>query len=136
VAAAVETGKPVIAIEGDSAFGFSGMEVETICRYKLPVCIVVFNNNGVYKGTDVNPRFADRGDVAPTVFVKGARYDMMMTAFGGVGVVAATPAELEKAMNEALASGQPTLINALIDETAGTESGRITSLNPTLAAKK
>jgi oxalyl-CoA decarboxylase len=133
VAAAVETGKPVIAIEGDSAFGFSGMEVETICRYKLPVCVVVFNNNGVYKGTDVNPL---GGDVAPTVFVKGARYDMMMTAFGGVGVVAATPAELEKAMNEAIASGQPTLINAVIDETAGTESGRITSLNPTLAAKK
>ena len=55
VAAAVVTGKPVIAIEGDSAFGFSGMEVETICRYNLPVCVVVFNNNGVYRGTDVNP---------------------------------------------------------------------------------
>ena len=133
VAAAVETGKPVIAIEGDSAFGFSGMECETICRYNLPVCVVVFNNNGVYKGTDVNPR---GGDVAPTVFVKGARYDMMMSAFGGVGVVATTPAELEKAMNEAISSGKPTLINAVIDETAGTESGRITSLNPTLAAKK
>jgi len=133
IAAAVETGKPVIAIEGDSAFGFSGMEVETICRYKLPVCVVVFNNNGVYKGTDVNPR---GGDVAPTVFVKGARYEMMMQAFGGVGVVATTPAELEKAMNEALASGKPTLINAIIDETAGTESGRITSLNPTAAVKK
>ena len=67
------TGKPVIAIEGDSAFGFSGMEVETICRYNLPVCIVVFNNNGVYKGTDVNA--GGGADVAPTVFVKGARYD-------------------------------------------------------------
>ncbi len=133
VAAAVTTGKPVIAIEGDSAFGFSGMEVETICRYNLPVCVVVFNNNGVYKGTDVNPR---GGDVAPTVFVKGARYEMMMQAFGGVGVVATTPAELEKAINEAIASGKPTLVNTIIDETAGTESGRITSLNPTAAAKK
>ncbi|MGH8735664.1 MAG: oxalyl-CoA decarboxylase, partial [Burkholderiales bacterium] len=55
IAAAVETGKPVLAVEGDSAFGFSGMEVETICRYNLPVCIVVFNNNGIYRGTDVNP---------------------------------------------------------------------------------
>ena len=45
----------MIAIEGDSAFGFSGMEVETICRYNLPVCIVIMNNNGVYKGTDVEP---------------------------------------------------------------------------------
>jgi oxalyl-CoA decarboxylase len=133
VAAAVETGKPVIAIEGDSAFGFSGMEVETICRYKLPVCIVVFNNNGVYKGTDTNPL---GGDVAPTVFVKGARYDLMMQAFGGIGITAATPAELDKAMKEAIASGLPTLINAIIDETAGTESGRITSLNPTAAGKK
>ena len=48
IAAAVETGNPVLAVEGDSAFGFSGMEVETICRYNLPVCIVVFNNNGIY----------------------------------------------------------------------------------------
>ena len=134
VAAAVETGKPVIAIEGDSAFGFSGMEVETICRYDLPVCVVVFNNNGIYKGTDKN--LGGGADVAPTVFVKGARYDLMMQAFGGVGVTASTPAELEKAMNEALASGKPTLINAIIDETAGTESGRITSLNPTAGAKK
>jgi len=134
VAAAVVTGKPVIAIEGDSAFGFSGMEVETICRYRLPVCVVVFNNNGVYRGTDVN---AGGGpDVAPTVFVKDARYEQMMQAFGGVGVRATTPAELSKAMSEAIASGKPTLINAVIDETAGTESGRITSLNPQAAAKK
>ena len=136
VAAAVTTDKPVIAIEGDSAFGFSGMEVETICRYNLPVCVVVFNNNGVYKGTDVNPRHADHGDVAPTVFVKNARYDLMMQAFGGVGVTANTPDELMAAMNEAIASGKPTLINAVIDETAGTESGRITSLNPAASKKK
>lgn len=133
VAAAVVTGKPVIAIEGDSAFGFSGMEVETICRYNLPVCVIVFNNNGIYKGTDVNPR---GGDVAPTVFVKNARYEMMMQAFGGVGVLANTPAELAKALDEAVKSGKPTLINAIIDETAGTESGRITSLNPQSAAAK
>ncbi len=133
VAAAVTTGKPVIAIEGDSAFGFSGMEVETICRYKLPVCVIVFNNNGVYKGTDVNPA---GGDMATTQFVKGARYDKLMEAFGGVGVNATTTAELDKALKEAVASGRPTLINAVIDETAGTESGRITSLNPQTAAKK
>ena len=134
VAAAVVTGKPVIAIEGDSAFGFSGMEVETICRYNLPICVIVFNNNGVYRGTDVNQ--SGGTDVAPTVFVKNARYDKMMEAFGGVGVNATTPAELSKALNEAIASGKPTLINAVIDETAGTESGRITMLNPQTAAQK
>ena len=134
VAAAVVSGQPVIAIEGDSAFGFSGMEVETICRYNLPVCVVIFNNNGVYRGTDVNP--AGGPDVAPTVFVKGARYEKLMEAFGGVGVHATTPAELRKAMEEAIRSRKPTLINSVIDETAGTESGRITSLNPQSAKKK
>jgi len=134
VAAAVVSGQPVIAIEGDSAFGFSGMEVETICRYNLPVCVVIFNNNGVYRGTDVNPTGGP--DVAPTVFVKGARYDKLMEAFGGVGVHATTPAELRKSMEEAIRSRKPTLINAVIDETAGTESGRITSLNPQSAKKK
>jgi oxalyl-CoA decarboxylase len=134
VAAAVTTGKPVIAIEGDSAFGFSGMEVETICRYNLPVCVVVFNNNGVYRGTDKN--LSGGADVAPTVFVKNARYDKLMEAFGGVGVQATTADELDKALKEAVASGRPTLINAVIDETAGTESGRITMLNPQTAAAK
>jgi oxalyl-CoA decarboxylase len=132
VAAAVTTRQPVIAVEGDSAFGFSGMEVETICRYELPVCIVVMNNNGVYKGTDTDP---NGRDPAPTVFVKGARYDKLMEAFGGVGVHATTPAELRSAMEQALRSRKPTLINAVIDETAGTESGRITSLNPTAKKK-
>ena len=134
VAAAVESGQPVIAIEGDSAFGFSGMEVETICRYNLPVCIVIMNNNGVYRGDEVNPTGGK--DPSPLVFVKGARYDMLMQAFGGVGVQVTTPDELRKAMEEAIKSRKPTLINAVIDEGAGTESGRITSLNPTSAAKK
>jgi oxalyl-CoA decarboxylase len=132
VAAAVVSGEQVIAIEGDSAFGFSGMEVETICRYNLPVCVVVLNNNGVYRGDERNP--TGGRDPAPLVFVKDARYEKLMEAFGGVGVYAATPAELRSAMEEAVRSRKPTLINAVIDETAGTESGRITSLNPT--AKK
>jgi oxalyl-CoA decarboxylase len=134
IGAAVTSGKPVVAIEGDSAFGFSGMELETICRYDLPVCTVVFNNNGVYRGTDVNPTGGK--DVAPTVFVKGARYDKMIEAFGGIGYNATTPAELTKALLEAIASGKPTLINAVIDEAAGTESGRLTNLNPQSAAMK
>ena len=134
IGAAVTSGLPVVAVEGDSAFGFSGMEVETICRYKLPVTVVVFNNNGVYRGTDVNP--TGGSDVAPTVFVKNARYDKMMEAFGGVGYNVTTPQELEVALTEAIAAGKPALINAIIDETAGTESGRLTNLNPSTAAKK
>jgi len=133
VAAAVVSGEQVIAVEGDSAFGFSGMEVETICRYNLPVCVVILNNNGVYRGDEVNP--TGGRDPSPLVFVKGARYEKLMEAFGGVGVLATTPAELRNAMEEAIRSRKPTLINAVIDEKAGTESGRITSLNP-VAKKK
>jgi oxalyl-CoA decarboxylase len=129
IAAAVETGKPVLAVEGDSAFGFSGIEIETICRYNLPVCVVVFNNNGIYRGTDVNP--SGGSDAATTVFVKDSRYDKMMEAFGGDGVYATSPDELREAVEKALASGRPTLVNAVIDEKAGTESGRIGNLNPT-----
>lgn len=133
VAAAIETGKPVLAIEGDSAFGFSGMEVETICRYDLPVCIVIFNNDGIYRGTDVN---GASNDPATTVFVKGSRYDKMMEAFGGIGVNVTTPDELKRAVDKAMDSGKPTLINAVIDPAAGSESGRIGNLNPQSALKK
>ncbi len=134
VAAAVETGKPVLAVEGDSAFGFCGMEVETICRYKLPVCVVVFNNNGIYRGTDVNP--TGGSDPATTVFVKDARYEKLMEAFGGVGVRVTTPDELARAVNEAMNSGTPTLVNAVIDPAAGSESGNIGKLNPQSVVRK
>jgi oxalyl-CoA decarboxylase len=133
IAAAVETGKPVLAVEGDSAFGFSGMEIETICRYNLPVCVVIFNNDGIYRGTDVN---SVGSDPATTVFVKGARYDKMIEAFGGVGVNATSPDELKRAVNAAMDSGKPTLINAVIDPAAGSESGRIGNLNPQSKLRK
>ena len=133
IAAAVETGNPVLAIEGDSAFGFSGMEVETICRYKLPVCIVIFNNNGIYRGVEVNEA---SDDPATTVFVPDSRYDKMIEAFGGVGVNVTTPDDLRRAVNEAMDSGKPTLVNAVIDPEAGLESGRIGNLNPQSALKK
>jgi oxalyl-CoA decarboxylase len=133
IAASIETGKPVLAVEGDSAFGFSGMEVETICRYKLPVCVVVFNNDGIYRGTDVN---TGGSDPATTVFVKGSRYDKMMEAFGGAGANVTTPDELKRAVDAAMDSGKPTLINAVIDPAAGSESGRIGNLNPQSVLRK
>jgi oxalyl-CoA decarboxylase len=133
-AAAIETGKPVLAVEGDSAFGFCGMEVETICRYHLPVCVVVFNNDGIYRGTDVNP--SGGPDAATTVFVKGARYDKIIEAFGGIGANVTTPDELKRAVNAAMDCGKPTLINAVIDPAAGSESGRIGNLNPQSVLRK
>lgn len=128
VAAAVETGNQVLAVEGDSAFGFCGMEIETICRYDLPVCIVVMNNNGIYRGDGEN--WGDTDDPSTTVFVKGSKYELMMEAFGGVGVAANNPDELRQAIAQAFASRKPTLINAIIAEDAGKESGNIGNLNP------
>jgi len=128
IAAAVETGKPVVAIEGDSAFGFSGMEISTICRYRLPIVTIIFNNGGVYRGDDVNQ--SGGTDPAPTVLMKEGRYEKLAEAFGGVGYYVEDPAQLAKALAEALAAGKPALINCAIDPKAGTESGHIGNLNP------
>src|SRR6195256_5754104 len=128
IGAAAVTGKPVVAIEGDSAFGFSGMEIETICRYDLPVTTVIFNNNGVYRGDAPGTAYT------PTGLLRDARYEKIIEAVGGAGYHVTDAPGLTKAVSEALASGKPALINAVIDPTAGTESGHIQSLNPRSAA--
>jgi oxalyl-CoA decarboxylase len=128
IGAAVVSGQPVVAIEGDSAFGFSGMEIETICRYNLPIVTLVFNNGGIYRGDDVN--HTGGADPAPTVLMKQARYEKLIEAFGGVGYNALDPQGLAKALTDALVSGKPALINCAIDPKAGTESGHIGNLNP------
>jgi oxalyl-CoA decarboxylase len=127
IAAAVESGAPVVAVEGDSAFGFSGMELETICRYRLPVVTVILNNGGVYRGDGVDPVSSDP---APTTLMPGARHELLIEAFGGTGYHVTTPAELTAALTKALAAGGPALIDCVIDPSAGTESGHIGALNP------
>jgi oxalyl-CoA decarboxylase len=128
IAAAVESGSPVVAIEGDSAFGFSGMELETICRYQLPVVVIILNNGGVYRGDGVNPVSADP---APTTLMPQARHDRLIEAFGGKGYQATTPAQLTIALTGAILSGGPALIDCVIDPADGTESGHLSHLNPT-----
>ncbi len=128
IGAAVVSGKPVLAIEGDSAFGFSAMEIETICRYRLPVVVLVFNNGGVYRGDDINR--GGGSDPAPTVLMAQAHYEKLIEAFGGAGYHAADPQTLARTAAAALASGKPALINCVIDPKAGTESGHIGNLNP------
>jgi oxalyl-CoA decarboxylase len=128
IGAAAVTGRPVVAIEGDSAFGFSGMEVETICRYDLPVTTVIFNNNGVYRGDPAGSAYS------PTGLLRDAHYEKLIEAFGGRGYHVTDTPSLTGALAEALASGKPALINAVIDPTAGTESGHIQNLNPRSAA--
>jgi len=128
IGAAVTSGQPVVAIEGDSAFGFSGMEIETICRYNLPVVVIIFNNGGIYRGDGVN--LNGGVDPSPTDLLHHARYDKLMAAFGGIGHHVTTTTELHNAMTESLSAGKPTIINVVIDPAAGTESGHITQLNP------
>ncbi|OBJ21096.1 oxalyl-CoA decarboxylase [Mycobacterium colombiense] len=137
IGAAVETGKPVVAIEGDSAFGFSGMEIETICRYRLPVTVVIFNNGGVYRGDEATAGAAATGsDPAPTVLSARARHELLAEAFGGKGYHASTPAELHAALREAIASGAPSLIDCELDPAAGVESGHLSNLNPASATTR
>ncbi|ORA85526.1 oxalyl-CoA decarboxylase [Mycobacterium malmoense] len=130
IAAAVETGNPVVSIEGDSAFGFSGMEIETICRYRLPVTVVILNNGGVYRGDEATTG----DDPAPTVLNARARHELIAEAFGGKGYHVTTPSELRAALTEAIASNGPSLIDCELDPAAGVESGHLASLNPTSAA--
>ncbi|XP_077606989.1 2-hydroxyacyl-CoA lyase 1 isoform X1 [Crocuta crocuta] len=114
-------GQRVICVEGDSAFGFSGMEVETICRYNLPIILLVVNNNGIYQGFDADSwkellKFGDATVVAPPVcLLPNSHYEQVMTAFGGKGYFVQTPEELQKSLRESLAdTTKPSLINIMI----------------------
>ncbi|XP_074756578.1 2-hydroxyacyl-CoA lyase 1 isoform X3 [Athene noctua] len=114
--------KRVICIEGDSAFGFSGMEVETICRYNLPILIIVVNNNGIYTGLDADSwkemlKFGDPATCVPPVsLLPNSHYEKIMSAFGGKGYFVKTPEELQNALKASVADKQtPSLINVMID---------------------
>ena len=103
IAAAVVSGKPVVTIEADSAFGFSGIGIETICRYQRPVGTPVCNYNGIYRGD------ADGALPSPTGFIPNARYDKLIEAFAGAGYhVIGTPS-LTKALSHALDRDQGTV---------------------------
>lgn len=128
IGAAVATGKSVVAIEGDSAFGFSGMDFSTICRFKLPVTVCIFNNGGIYNGIGEN--LSKDGDPAPTTLDVKARYDKLGDAFGAKTYYVTTPAELSQALTEAIASKEPCLIDVQLAADSGKESGHIGYLNP------
>ena len=115
IGAAVETGKPVLCLQGDGAFGFAGTECEVAVRYNLPITWVVFNNGGI--GGHKAELF--EGAQKPVGGMSlGARYDIMMQGLGGQGVNATTPEELDAALKKAFAHNGPTLINVPLDPEA------------------
>ena len=128
IGAAVATGKSVVAVEGDSAFGFSGMDFSTICRFHLPVTVVIFNNGGIYNGVGVN--MAGTSDPAPTTLDVKARYDKFGDCFGVKSYYTTTPDELSAALKEAIASKAPAIIDVQLNADSGKESGHIGYLNP------
>ncbi|XP_026285433.1 2-hydroxyacyl-CoA lyase 1 [Frankliniella occidentalis] len=117
--------KRVICVEGDSAFGFSGMEVETMFRYKLPVVIIVINNNGIYGGFDQDTYNAIRDGAdptqvtPPTALTVKVRYDNIMTLFGRRGYFCSTIPEVQDAVKECLKIVDgPSVINIAINPAA------------------
>jgi 2-hydroxyacyl-CoA lyase 1 len=116
-AAVVHPDRPIISVSGDSAIGFSGMEIETACRYRLPVKIVVLNNGGIGGGIAEFPE--DRRQLPPRVLTIGARYDKMMEAFGGGGWYVEDPKELRGALDAAMAFDGPALVNVRLHHAAG-----------------
>ena len=131
IATAIETGKHVVALDGDSAFGFDGMDVETMCRYNLPITVVVINNGGIYNGVDnVVP-----DQLGPTTLDPTARYDLIAKAFGGDNYYVTNYQEMKDTFATAVESGRPSIINVQIDPSMGKESGHIGNLNPSLNLK-
>ena len=115
-AAVTNPDKPVVSVQGDSAFGFSGMEIETMVRYRLPIKMVVLNNGGI--GFGIGPLEPGQR-VPPPILTYGARYDGMLQALGGKGLYVQDPADLRSALDEAMAFDGPALVNVAIHPQAG-----------------
>jgi 2-hydroxyacyl-CoA lyase 1 len=109
--AVANPGKKVVCIEGDSAFGFSGMEVETACRYGLNITFIIINNNGIGGGPEVlNPE-----RIPPSAYTPRAHYEKMMGIVGGEGYFVTKVSELGPTLKKALAMTTPTIVNIMID---------------------
>jgi 2-hydroxyacyl-CoA lyase 1 len=106
----VHPDKRVVDIEGDAAFGFSGMEVEVACRHNLPITFIVFNNNGIGGGPD-DP---ERARLMPGAYIPDARYERVIEAFGGLGIYVEDPKDLAPAIKRSFDHGGPALINVKI----------------------
>jgi 2-hydroxyacyl-CoA lyase 1 len=114
-AQAVHPDKRVVAVEGDSAFGFSGMEVEVACRYNMPIVFIILNNNGISGGPSV---IDPSRPPMPTALLPQARYERIIEAFGGHGYFVETPDQLRPALEKAFASDRASIVNIMINPSA------------------
>jgi 2-hydroxyacyl-CoA lyase 1 len=115
-AAVVHPDRPIVSVSGDSAIGFSGMEMETACRLNLPIKIVVLSNGGIGSGIEKLPE--DRMSAPPRVLTIGSGYERMMEAFGGKGFYVEDPKKLRGALDEAMAYKGPALVNVRLSPSA------------------
>lgn len=116
-ACVAQPGRPVIHLSGDSAIGFSGMEMETLVRYGFPVKIVVLNNGGIGPGMPAIPE-NPMMNLKPNALIYGARYDKMMEAFGGKGFFVEDPKKIRGALDQALAHDGPALVNVVLSQSS------------------
>lgn len=114
-ACVAQPGRPVIHLSGDSAIGFSGMEMETLVRYGFPVKIVVLNNGGIGPGMPEIPE-NPMMNLKPNALIYGARYDRMMEAFGGKGFFVEEPKKIRGALDQAMAHNGPALVNVVLSQ--------------------
>lgn len=99
-AKSIEPESFVVGILGDSAFGFSGMEIETATRYKLPMLILIINNNGIYSGVESLP--GDPKETPVTALNPSSRYEKLAEAFGGEGFYSTSTNELNEMLPKAI----------------------------------
>ncbi|MBV9828771.1 MAG: hypothetical protein JO001_24335 [Alphaproteobacteria bacterium] len=114
-ACCVHPDRPVVHVSGDSAIGFSGMEMETLCRYGMPAKIVILNNGGIGPGMPEipsNPML----EMRPNTLIYGARYDQMMQAFGGFGAYVEDVKDVRDALDQLMKFDGPGVVNIKLSQ--------------------
>ncbi len=124
-ACVVHPNRPVIHLSGDSAIGFSGMEMETLARYNLPAKIVVLNNGGIGPGMPEIPE-DPMINMKPNALIYGARYDKIMEDFGGKGFFVEDPKDIPAALDQAMAFPGPALVNIVISQSSSRKPQQFT----------
>jgi 2-hydroxyacyl-CoA lyase 1 len=124
-ACVVHPDRPVIHLSGDSAIGFSGMEMETLARYNLPAKIVVLNNGGIGPGMPEIPE-DPMMKMKPNALIYGARYDKVMEDFGGKGFFVEDPKDIPAALEAAMAFPGPALVNIVISQNSSRKPQQFT----------